>query len=55
MVESVRKAGGDAKLTILPNEGHSICDIVFNQDELTNWMLAQRRSSREPQTLSAEQ
>jgi predicted peptidase len=45
MVEAIRRAGGTPRLTVLPDVGHQICDIVFHYDELYQWLLEQHRSS----------
>ena len=43
MIESIRDAGGDAKLTIIPDAGHGICDSVCSRADLWQWMRAQKR------------
>lgn len=51
MVQSVRKSGGRAQLTIFPHEGHSICDHVLNEPDLWNWLFRQvQPSSHEAMT-----
>lgn len=42
MVEALRAAGGDARLTLYPEGGHAIFE-PFEGDELFEWLLAQRR------------
>jgi predicted peptidase len=42
MVNEIRAAGGDAKLTILTGRGHDIAD-VYDGQELYDWFLAHHR------------
>jgi predicted peptidase len=46
MVEAVNDAGGDACLTIVPNDGwrHDSWSRAFNQYKIVDWMLAQRKT-----------
>lgn len=43
MVEAVRAAGGDAKLTIYPEAGHDSWTETYANPELYRWLLKQRR------------
>lgn len=45
MVDAIKNAGGNAKLTILPNAEHGICDDVLGREELWQWLFAQKRPS----------
>jgi predicted peptidase len=45
MVAEINAAGGNARLTVLENEGHSICDSSFRREGLWSWLLEQRRRS----------
>jgi predicted peptidase len=44
MVAAVEAAGGNAKLTVYPNRGHGICEVTYENPELYDWLLAQRRA-----------
>lgn len=43
MVEAIRAAGGDAKLTLYPGVGHNCWDQAYGSAETIDWLLAQRR------------
>ncbi|HSU65623.1 MAG TPA: PHB depolymerase family esterase [Tepidisphaeraceae bacterium] len=45
MVNAVNKAGGSAKLTMYPDRGHDVWDVVYPKGELFGWFLAQKRKS----------
>ena len=45
MVEAVRAAGGNPKLTIFEQAGHGIATKTFTKEELWDWLLAQRREA----------
>lgn len=45
MVEALREAGGEVRLTRYPDGGHALRQ-PFEGDELFDWLLAQRRSRR---------
>ena len=47
MVDAVRAAGGDAKLTVYENEGHGIDQVTYARADFWDWLLAQRRGGRE--------
>ena len=46
MIDAIDKAGGKAKLTVLPNVGHSICDTVCSRADLWQWLIKQHRSTK---------
>lgn len=39
MVEAVRAAGGHPKLTVVPNVGHEVWKIAYNDNELYAWLM----------------
>jgi predicted peptidase len=43
MIQAVRRAGGEPRLTILPKEGHGICGAVCDRTDLWEWLFQQRR------------
>lgn len=43
LIEAMHKAGGEPRLTILPNEGHGICGTVCYRTDLWEWLFQQRR------------
>lgn len=45
MVEAVKRAGGNAKLTVYPNAGHDSWTESYNNPELYEWLLGQSRTS----------
>ncbi len=45
LVSVLKIVGGDAKLTLLPHLGHSICKEIYSKPELWEWMLSQQRES----------
>ena len=42
MVDAVRKCGGHVKFTVYPNEGHGICGLTYQNEQLYEWLLAQK-------------
>jgi predicted peptidase len=46
MVEAVRKAGGDAKLTVYPEADHDSWTQTYNNPELYEWFLSHRISDK---------
>lgn len=48
MVDSLNEAGGTATFTELPNVGHYLCDDVYGNDSLIEWMLDPQKA---PKTL----
>ena len=45
MVEAINRKGGDAKLTVFPENAHNAWDDTYNHPELYDWLLAQKRSA----------
>ena len=43
MVEGLKAAGGTATYTELPNVGHYLCDAVYGNDAVIQWMLNPRQ------------
>ncbi|WP_197525068.1 carboxylesterase family protein [Botrimarina hoheduenensis] len=43
MVDAVRQAGGEAKLTIFPEAGHNVTSLVYNDNEIFDWLLTKRK------------
>ena len=43
MVEALRQAGGDARLTVYPEAGHDAWTAAYADPALYSWFLAQRR------------
>jgi predicted peptidase len=43
MVDAVQAAGGDARLTVFPGQGHGITDSVYARGDLFRWLLNQKR------------
>ena len=46
MVDAVKKAGGDAKLTIYPEAEHDSWTETYNNPELYQWLLSHKISDR---------
>jgi predicted peptidase len=46
MVEAVKKAGGDAKLTIYPDADHDSWTLTYKNPELYEWFLSHKISDR---------
>ena len=46
MVEGVKKAGGNAKLTLLENTTHNCWEYAYAQQELVDWLLTQEKHDR---------
>lgn len=46
MDEAMKKNGGQPKLTIYPETGHDAWTETYNNPELYEWLLAQRRTER---------
>lgn len=44
MVKAVNKAGGSAKLTVYPEAGHDSWTETYNNPELYQWLLEQKRT-----------
>ncbi|HYG77473.1 MAG TPA: alpha/beta fold hydrolase [Planctomycetota bacterium] len=43
MIASLKKVGSSAKLTVYPNAGHDSWTETYNNDELYQWLLKQKR------------
>jgi predicted peptidase len=48
MVQAVRDAGGEARLTVYPDAAHDSWTETYNNPELYRWLLSHRRQSPEP-------
>jgi len=46
MVDALRKAGGDVKLTIYPEATHDSWTATYDNPELYDWLLSHRRKSK---------
>ncbi len=46
MVDAVKAAGGDAKLTLYPGVGHDSWDKAYREAGLYDWFLKYRRESK---------
>jgi predicted peptidase len=46
MVDAMKEQGGTPKLTIYPRAKHDSWTETFNNPELYDWLLAQRRSNK---------
>lgn len=44
MVEAVRKAGGQVEFTVLAEQDHGICEMVYKDRRLYEWLLLKRRN-----------
>ena len=47
MVEAMKKNGGDAKLTVYPEAGHDSWTETYDNPELYEWLLKQKRAKQE--------
>ncbi len=43
IIEAMRRAGGNPKLTVIPDAGHGICESTCQRNDLWNWLLNQQR------------
>lgn len=43
MAEAIKKAGGDAKLTIYPEANHNSWDSAFAEPELLDWLFSKKK------------
>jgi predicted peptidase len=48
MVDALKSAGGDVKLTIYPDAGHDSWTATYDNPELYTWFLAHTRNKPEP-------
>jgi len=49
MVEALRQIGGNVKLTVYPEAGHDSWTETYDNPELYEWLLKQKRTSGEPE------
>jgi predicted peptidase len=49
MVEALKKAGSDVKFTVYPEAGHDSWTEAYNNPELYEWLLQQKRTPRKPE------
>lgn len=47
MVDALKEAGGTATFTEFPEVGHYLCDSVYGNDAVIQWMLDPRKASAE--------
>jgi len=47
MVDAIKKAGGNPKLTIYPDADHDSWTRTYDNPELYEWLVAQKRTSKE--------
>ena len=47
MVDALKQAGGTATFTELPNVGHYLCDAVYGNDAVIQWMLDPKKAPAE--------
>jgi predicted peptidase len=45
MAAALKKAGGEAKLTVYPNVPHDCWTMTYNNQEVYDWLLSHRRSA----------
>ncbi len=48
MVEALQKAGGQVKFTVFPDAGHDSWTAAYNNPELYEWLLQQKRAAGKP-------
>lgn len=46
MIEAIKNAGGEPRVSILKGEGHGISGQVLSRSDLYEWLLQQRRGDR---------
>ncbi len=46
MVDALKKAGGDVKLTVYPEGGHDVWTETYDNEELYQWLLSHDRKAR---------
>lgn len=47
MIEAMKAAGGNPKLTVYPDAGHDSWTETYNNPEFYQWLLAQKRETKE--------
>ena len=45
MVAAIQAAGGNAKVTVVPNEGHFVWPRFYSDTSFYDWFLTQKRAS----------
>jgi len=55
MIEAIRNAGGQPRLTILPDAGHGICNDVCARADLWEWLFQQHLPDRKNRHQEAQQ
>jgi predicted peptidase len=53
MVDAVRKSGGHVKFTVYPDAGHGICEETYQNPQLYELLLAQRRGRPQESHISS--
>jgi predicted peptidase len=53
MVKAVQSAGGHAKLTVLKNKGHGICNLAYADERIYAWLIKQTKRQSQHVTLRA--
>lgn len=46
MAAALKKAGGEAKLTVYPDEGHDCWTATYDNPEVYQWLLSHRRATK---------
>ena len=46
MVEALKKAGGNPKFTVYPEAGHDSWTEAYNDPQLYEWLLQQKRTPK---------
>lgn len=49
MVDAVNKKGGNARLTVFPEDGHNAWDSAYGTDELYAWLLSHKNGALVPE------
>ncbi len=47
MVQAIQAAGGDAKVSIVPNEGHFVWPKFYADPKFYEWFLTKKRKTAE--------
>jgi predicted peptidase len=48
MVDAVKRAGGDVKLTEYPDAQHDSWTATYNNSDVYDWLLAHRLNAKHP-------
>lgn len=43
IVEKLKNCGGNVKYTTIPNAGHEVCTTAFENNEIYDWLLMQKK------------